>query len=108
MIKEKEKRLRKLDDKDAELTSEISEATTPPAENYTVTPDDKPESASATAQNSPVNPEKPVSTKPKNTDNKSASVQFTKFHGFELPPPGPGLVIFQPFFICLTELFPNL
>ena len=107
MIKEKEKRLRKLDDKDAELTSEISEATTPPAENYTVTPDDKPESASATAQNSPVNPEKPVSTKPKNTDNKSASVQFSKIHGFKPPPPGPGLVIFETFFYLLGIPIPK-
>ena len=93
IVKEKEK-LRKLETDKTE-DSDTTEATTPPAGNYTETKEDEKESGDATAENAVVNVTKPVSETPKQTENKKASVQVTKFHGFRRPQTqGPGLVNF--------------
>ena len=93
IAKEKEK-LRKLGTDGAE-DSDTAVATTPPAGNYTETKDDEKESGDATAANAVVNTTKPVSVTPKKTEDKKASVQVTKFHGFRRPrTQGPGLVNF--------------
>ena len=96
IAKEKEK-LRKLGTDGAE-DLDTAVATTPPAGNYTETKDDEKESGDATAANAVVNTTKPVSETPKQTENKKASVQVTKFHGFRRPQTqGPGLVNFGVF-----------
>ena len=96
IAKEKEK-LRKLGTDGAE-DYDTAVATTPPAGNYTETKDDEKESGDATAENAVVNTTKPVSETPKQTENKKASVQVTKFHGFRRPQTqGPGLVNFGVF-----------
>ena len=96
IAKEKEK-LRKLGTDGAE-DLDTAVATTPPAGNYTETKEDEKESGDATAENAVVNVTKPVSETPKQTENKKASVQVTKFHGFRRPQTqGPGLVNFGVF-----------
>ena len=93
IAKEKEK-LRKLGTDGAE-DLDTAVATTPPAGNYTETKEDEKESGDATAENAVVNVTKPVSVTPKKTEDKKASVQVTKFHGFKRPrTQGPGLVNF--------------
>ena len=96
LAKEKEK-LRKLQT-DGTEDSDTSVETTPPAGNYTETKEDEKESGDATAENAVVNATKPVSVTPKKTEDKKASVQVTKFHGFRRPQTrGPGLVKFGVF-----------
>ena len=62
--------------------SDTTVITNAPVTSYTPTPDDQPESANATAENAPVNSNKPVSLTRKETSDKKAKVQVTKFHGF--------------------------
>ena len=63
--------------------SDTTVITNAPVTRYDPTPDNQPESADATAENAPVSANKPVSVKPKETGDKKAKVQVTKFHGFE-------------------------
>ena len=78
---------------------ESEEAKTPPAEIYEMTPPNEPESGSATAVNAVVEASKLICVKTKTTENKTAKVQITKFHGFKVPRiKGPGKVVFGVFF----------
>ena len=71
----------------------------PPVIPYLPSPEHEPESADATAENAPVEVNKPVSIKRKTTENKKAQVQVTKFHGFKKPTiKGPGPISFGIFF----------
>ena len=105
IISDRKEKLRKLEATDVSEDTESGSTdttvqTTVPPENYTDTsPDDAPESTNATASNSIVNATKPVSTLPKTMDQKKASVQVTKFHGFQRPTTrGAGTVRFGVFF----------
>ena len=83
-----------------DINYETSAQTTPPVETYYETPQDEPERAIVTSENAAVEASKPVSTKPKTTENKKAKVQITKFYGFKAPS-GPGTVTFGVLFYFL-------
>ena len=70
--------------------------------NYTAPPIEEPENINATADNTIVNSTKPVSTIPKTTENKMASVQVIKFHSFKAPS-GQGKVTFGVYFYFLER-----
>ena len=100
MVLAKEKKLRQLqgtDKGDEPEETDTTVETTPPATNYTETPNDQPETGEATAENGVVPADKPIK-QTKITDNKTARVQFSKFHGFIKPTKkGPGEVNFKTF-----------
>ena len=116
IISDRKEKLRKLEATDVSEDTESGSTdttvqTTVPPENYTDTsPDDAPESTNATASNSIVNATKPVSTLPKTMDQKKASVQVTKFYGFQRPTTrGAGIVRFGVyFFISLEDQLLNI
>ena len=94
MVKAKENKLRQLQGTDQSGESGESDQDLPAPTNYTETPSDQPETGDATAENAAVEAKKPIVTR-KKTNNKSAKVQFSKFHGFQKPTTkGPGEVKF--------------
>ena len=123
LSEEKEKKLRKLENTDAVTDTEAGDSSSPNGTETSaadtssaVIPDtsvqtslptqvynddsepNAPESANATASNANVSVAKPVALTPKTTGNSRASVQVTKFHGFQPPTTrGPGLVHFGVF-----------
>jgi len=88
----KEQKLRKLQNTDT--TEDTAGPTLPAAEPYTMPAAGQPESAAATANNSEVPADTPVSTVPKRTGNKKAAVQFSKFYGFK-PKNANGIGLFN-------------
>ena len=100
MVLAKEKKLRQLqgtDKGDEPEETDTTVETTPPATSYNPTPNDQPETGEATAENGVVPADKPIK-QTKITDNKTARVQFSKFHGFIKPTKkGPGEVNFKTF-----------
>jgi hypothetical protein len=88
----KEQKLRKLQNTDT--TEDTAGPTLPAAEPYTMPAAGQPESAAATANNSEVPADTPVSTVPKRTGKKDAKVQFTKFYGFK-PKNANGIGLFN-------------
>ena len=99
LVQRKEKKLRRLqktdqNDEPVDTTVQISA----PVTNYTETPKDQAEQGEATAENAKVEASKPIG-KPNKSDNNSAPVQFSKFHGFKKPKSkGPGTVNFNVYF----------
>ena len=107
MVKAKENKLRQLQGTDQSGESGESDQALPAPTNYTETPADQPETGDATAENAPVEANKPIK-KPKKTDNKKAAVQFSKFYGFQTPTTkGPGEVKFGVILYFLGKPIPK-
>ena len=80
------------------------EVVLPQTEPYTMTPEDQPESASATAANSQVPASKPVSTKGFRKGNKLANIQIMKFANFRAL---TNRIMFSTFFYFINRIIPR-
>jgi len=107
MVKAKENKLRQLQGTDQSGESGESDQALPAPTNYTKTRADQSETGDATAENAPVEADKPIG-KNKKTDNKKAAVQFSKFYGFQIPTTkGPGEVKFGVILYFLGKPIPK-
>ena len=86
--------------------STIDEYNSPPAEDYTDDPfSNQTENINATAKDSFVSSNKPVSQKGYKTDNKRANIHFMKFHSFSKEK-DQGKIKFKTIFYFINKVIP--
>ena len=86
---EKETEIEETDSDIVDLTDAFlyPEGFSIPMEKYNETGPSKPEVGPSTAEDSPINIDKPVSTKPKNKDKKNAKINLMKIHNYSILTP---------------------